>query len=286
MSLLRFTGAGVVATPTTVQVRATVAPGSVVPAGAPRPSRDLTADEVEAALHHLLVVRRGPRTRPVDHLVLTGAVPGLAAAIDAARAWGLARFTLHLDPGRREARQTDGLLARADDGVVVVRDPTDLQDLAAVLRLGRRFTAVLPLEAATLPRLDALTAAVARLAPPLAVLSWPLGGPVPPPPAPHLAARLPDLLEPLRAAGVPTAVRGLPQCAVPAWARPTRRSRNRWYVDADHPAERPLLFFPDVARFSKTDSCRFCAVTTACDGAPAPWFTAGRTGTLRPVSGS
>ena len=90
MAVLRFTGAGVVSTPTAVQIRVTrTLPGRLA-AGAPIPDRTLSDEEVEANLRHFVVGLRGPRSRACDALVLSGVHlgerHGLAEVVRAARA--------------------------------------------------------------------------------------------------------------------------------------------------------------------------------------------------------
>ena len=130
MAVLRFTGAGVVSTPTAVQIRVTrTLPGRLA-AGAPIPDRTLSDEEVEANLRHFVVGLRGPRSRACDALVLSGVRlgerHGLAEVVRAARGWGLRRVSLHLGRDQRLALRRSPLAALVDDLAIVVRNELDL----------------------------------------------------------------------------------------------------------------------------------------------------------------
>jgi len=286
VAVLRFTGAGVVSTPTAVQIRVTrTLPGRLA-AGAPIPDRTLSDEEVEANLRHFVVGLRGPRSRACDALVLSGVRlgerHGLAEVVRAARGWGLRRVSLHLGRAQRLALRRSPLAALVDDLAIVVRNELDLGDVAALCRQGPTVTAVLPLDDAGLARLDGMSSALAQVGVPRVVLTWPLSGD-PPPHAATVAPRLPAAVQTLEAAGCAVSIKGLPLCALGPLARVAGRTRNRWYVDAAHQGPDALLFFPDVLRFSKLDACRFCGLEADCDGAPARWLALRRAGMLHPV---
>ena len=289
--MLRFTGAGVVPTPTTVQIRVTAALPGRLTAGAPVPERSLSDDEVRANLHHFVVALRGPRTTPCTGLVLSGVRLAerhdLADAVRDARRDGLRRVTLHLGPGQRDALRTSPLGALVDNVAIVVRGPADLADVAALQRDGLAVTSVVPLDASTLTRLDTTVSGLVAVRARRVVLTWPLFDP-PPPHAARVAARLPDAVRALSAV-VPTeaiVIKGLPLCALGPLAAHGSRTSNRWYVDAAHQQGEALLFFPDVLRMAKHDVCRTCIVEARCDGAPARWLDQRLAGRLRPVTRS
>jgi hypothetical protein len=286
--MLRWTAAGVVGWPTVLQVRVTEGFPSRLRAGAPQPSRGLSVAELRRNLAHFTAGMDGPRTRPVNGLVLSGALSGreeeLAEVVRASREQGIARVTLHLDVGA-DSMASGPLGATADAVAVRVVTLPAASELASLVVAARwHVTAVVELTHEVLAELPALLAAVAEARPARAVLTWPLLGRRPPS-APEVVAALAGAVGPLQAAGVPTGVKGLPPCAlarqgvdVPAW-----RSGNRWYVDADHQLGDALMFFPDVVRFAKADVCRFCGVADRCDGVPAAWLEAGLAGVLDPL---
>lgn len=286
--MLKWTAAGAVSTPSTLQVRVTRRFPGRVAAGAPEPERNLSDAEVRANLEHFTVHRRGPRTTPCTRLVLSGVDldqhSGLGAVLDVARTWGIEHVTLHLGHGHRE-RLVRSPLGRGVDAVALrVAEEADLPDVAALAAGGPFVTALLLLDTEGLQRLDALAAGLARARPGRVVLTWPFPPSDPPPPAARVAAALPAALATLDAAGLPAGVKGLPACAL-GEVPPERlwRSANRWYVDAAHQRDAALLFFPDVVRFARTEACRFCAWAGRCDGAPEPWLQAGLAGRLHPL---
>jgi hypothetical protein len=286
VAVLRFTAAGVVEAPTTLQIRVSRELPGRVAAGAPAPGREMTDDEVRDNLHYFAVRRVGPRSVACTAVVLSGVdLPtrgALAPLIDDARGWGVRRVVLHLARGARDALRSSPLRTRVDEVAVGVSSADDLADVAALVRAGIRVVAVVPLDARTLARLDALARALAAARPARVTLTWPLADDDPP----HAARVVPALGPPLTAlrdAGVQVGIKGLPACTLGAFGDASSRTRNRVYVDAEHQREGALLLFPDVLRFERVDACRFCAAAARCDGAPARALAAGRVGPLRPL---
>jgi hypothetical protein len=139
-------------------------------------------------------------------------------------------------------------------------------------------------------QLDGITSALIALRPNRVVLQWPFpGAEVLAPPARQIAPAVRRAVLALEAAEIRVGVKGLPPCALSPsslagpWATRAWRTRNRWYVDSDHQQADALLFFPDITRFAKPDSCRFCAVSHRCDGVLQPWLAQGLAGVLNPM---
>lgn len=285
-AMLRFTGAGLVQAPTTLQIRVTRSLPGRVRADAPQPRRSLSDEEVRENVHHFTVGKRGPRTRPCAGLVLSGvalgARAGLGAVLAEGRLWGLERVTLHLGRDQRHGLLTSPLRRHVDDLALTITTDRDVADVGPLVAAGLGVTAVVPLEHAVLPRVDHLAAALATARPTRVVFTWPLHAAVPPL-ASKAVAHLPSAIGVLDGAGVPAGIKGLPLCALGDLAHLAWRSANRWYVDAEHQGDDALLFFPDVVRFSKVDDCRFCAADERCDGAPATHLRSGRAGRLAPI---
>jgi hypothetical protein len=282
--VLKWTGAGAVAAPDVLQVRLTTRFPGRVEAGAPAPSRELSDDEARANVRFFAVEKKGPRGSGITGLVLSGFAladrPGLAGVIADARSMGVTRVTAHV--ARGEGRAVGEALP-VDAAAVTVAADADLDDVSALRVAGRFVTAVLLLDDATLPRLQALASGLAGVRPDRVVMTWPFpgGSSTSVPHADAVSAALPDPVAALEAAGIPTGIKGLPACALGALHQRFWRSGNRWYVDADHQKDRALLFFPDVVRFARTDECRFCAAAERCDGVPETWWREGRVGRLR-----
>lgn len=231
--------------------------------------------------------RVGPRTRPCTRLVLSGdglgRRAGLGSVLSQGRSWGLSRVTVHLGPGERRTWAGSEVAVQAEEVSLVVRSPVDVADLDHLRHAGVSTTAVLPMDAATLPQLRDLADRVAAARPMRMVFTWPLHG-APPPTADEVRPVLDDALAPALDSGVPVGIKGLPGCALGPWVEHAWRTANRWYVDAEHQTDEALLFFPDVVRFAREDECRFCALQHQCDGAPEAWLARGLVGPLKAVA--
>lgn len=291
--MLRWTSAGAVSAPTTVQIRAEPGASGSPRAGAPAPGRALTPHELLDNLHHFTEGLRTPRTQPCTALVLSGAAvsrrPDLPAALAQAAAWGLTRVTLHAAPD--DTRESLAPLLGALHRVVV---PVEDSAGVAAMPVPAAQAAVLVPLARLAPGAEAsLAAALARVHPAGVTLSlpFPVEAQAPPPLGPVRAA-LDVLLPPLVAAGVDVAVKGLPACFLGPWAARAHRTPNRWYVDDAHQRAAALLFTPGVISWQKDDHCRFCAADGRCDGVFSAWSRQpGRPPTrpldadLRPIDG-
>ncbi|MFK7931663.1 MAG: hypothetical protein AB8H79_26020 [Myxococcota bacterium] len=280
--MLRFTQAGVVASPTTVQIRLTRSLPGRLPAGAPEPTRDLSIDEVRENLHYFVEELKGPRTRPVSTAVLSGVslgqVHGLAGVMISAKKNGIRRFVLHFSG--EAAGANSALLTSADAVSMVVRHPEDVPTLRTVRHRVSALSVVVPVDHNTLSHLADLTRSICEAAPDRVVFTWPLSGD--PPPHAHLARQaLEGAVAVARATPVRLNVKGLPACALGSLASLASRTANRWYVDAEHQKAEAMLFFPDMMRFARGDVCRFCSVQGDCDGAPAAWLQQGLVGPLQ-----
>ena len=271
--MLRFTASGVVPTPTTLQVRVGAQRGRALAGWRQAPSRDLSGDEVDAAVAYYTLGQRGPRATPVDTLILSG-VAEVAARLPVAR-WrtqGVRRIVVHASDGYAPAW--------ADDVVRVAGDVADLS-------MGDAGTWVVPLDAAVEGAVaEVLTAVCARPGTSRWMLSWPLDRAIDRASLQAVAALLDRFSAPLDAAGARWEVRGLPPCWLGAHARHRAPARNRFYVDADHPPEGGVMVFPDRIWWRKVDACRFCVEDLACDGVAHPAFEAEDAPPMRPMAAS
>ena len=289
--MLNWTTKGAVSTPTTLQVRVEQRYPGRIRAGAPQPSRSLTPSELAATIRHFTDGLRGPRTRPCSGLVLSGAGvlqrPDLASAITLARALGVLRVVVHVDPLDLPHLPGHEALPLLDTVVVPIQPGAPLGPAHdALLGLtGVTAHTHTVLWADTLPELDAVAEVLAGARPAGAAFAFPFPGANPARVAsPDQAVRaLGPALARLRSAGVHAWVNGLPACFLGANAASMRRTGNRWYVDADHQGDRALLFLPDVLRFDKRDACRFCAADPVCDGFFDEWLARPGWPALRPL---
>lgn len=279
--MLRWTEGGAVTAPTVLQIRVQRRYGGRVRAGAPVPSRSLSAEEVRDNILHFTAGMRGPRSRPCTGLVLSGQGvgrrPDLVDVVRLARREGVERVVLHLDPTDLDPFDRQAWRDRADLLVLPLRPGTDLPAVTAAA--ARLAAAGLPLsthtvvDRSTLRSLDRILDAIRHLRPRHHTFTFPF------PTHPAAVDAAPD---PLAAAAAidrvlatvgngpdpppSLGVKGLPACYLGTSRPLLRRTGNRWYVDADHQAEQALLFFPDVVAFYKAEACRFCALSDACDG--------------------
>jgi len=245
-------------------------------AGAPVPQRGLTVAEVAANVRYFTVQREGPRSRAVTRLVLSGvseADEALAEVVRQARSHHIEHVVVHCADDA--AAVAGGPLGAVADEVVAALSTTS----AAPCPAGMTASIALTAEAlADLPRLVARAAAARRL-----VFTWPFPVPGAPPPPPAAACVGALMALPPRAGG--WAVKGLPPCVWPGGAAPfvPWRTSNRFYVDADHQLAQALVFFPDVVRWAKPDTCRRCAVDVQCDGVVGAWLDRGLLPPLEPL---
>ena len=249
--MLAWTPAGAVARPRTLQLRLAPAHPERVAGLAPTPSRALTPEEAVANLDWFTTP--GPRGLPVDGLVLSGsgvaARPDLPALIARARRAGVTRVVAHTTLA--EANAPLDVERRV---LTVVATADTLAQLRAVLGTSPGLDLNAPILAHTLPGLSELASLAGEGAGSL-TFTWPFPGGGEPP-------SLPDTLDALRAAiphagTVPITIKGIPACWLGELAGYTRRSVNRWYVDAEHQKDAAILFFPGVVAFAKADPCRF-----------------------------
>lgn len=286
--MLRWTPRGAVSLPTTLQLRVERAYPGRIRAGAPVPSRGLTPAELTANLRHFTEGQRGPRTKPCTGLVLSGAGvihrPDLPAALQEARDLGLARIVVHTDT--RDL--TRGPAPVLDDVDRVVLPLGEVAATRAALRgplAGHDVVVHTVLHRDALDRLDALAELLLAARPAGAAWTFPYPGtPGPLVPPDEAVRRLSPTLRALRQAGIATWVNGLPACFLGEHAQTLRRAANRWYVDADHQGTQALLFFPDVLRFHKGETCRFCSADPVCDGFFQAWLRQPGWPPLRPLT--
>lgn len=284
--MITWTTAGAVPTPDALQVRVGATFHDRVAVGAPTPRRAMDVSEVVANVRHFTVDRDGPRARAVTTLVLSGvhegfdALAGVVAAARPSAAGHVGHVVVHVEAAHAEAVLASALGREADDVVCVVgaSGPACPRGITASVRLDEATLAALP---SVVER----TSAARRV-----VFTWPfpVPGAAPPPAAGEVVRALTPWVEQVPR---PT-LKGLPPCA---WGQPVApsmrplfervaRTRNRFYVDAEHQLDRALTFFPDLVRWTKSDVCRRCRVDTRCDGVVGAWYDRGLAGRLEPLT--
>ena len=173
--MLKWTVAGAVEHPTTLQVRLERRYPDRVKAGAPVPTRSLRPEELLQNLSFFTVEMQGGRSRPCDRLVFSGV--GLAArqdlpgAIDQARQWGVREVLLHAGQEDLSALSVEVLQGRVDRIVLplqpgTAKTPGPLEGAVEVCRTaGVGITTLTVLTAESLPRLAEAMQVLARIAP-------------------------------------------------------------------------------------------------------------------------
>jgi hypothetical protein len=179
---------------------------------------------------------------------------------------GIVRVVAHSAPGDDPIPGVDERVVRFSGEAPAVLGP---------------WTAVVVLE----PGAERAVAALPQAGPSRVVFSWPFPADAELLPPPRVVALLDAFAASSWGASVPWTIKGLPACLLGPHAGRQARTANRWYVDADHRGAAALLFSPDVLRFSKADSCRFCTFDELCDGVATGWFDRGVSALLRPMTG-
>ncbi len=294
--MIRWTAAGAVPNPTTVQIRVQRSYPGRIRAGAPVPTRSMAAEEVVDNIRYFTQGLQGPRTQPCTALVLSGV--GVAsrsdttAAIDLARDQGIERVVLHVGVEDLDSLDIERFCSSVDTLVVPVQPDGGIltsaaTTIAAARDAGLRVAANTSLTENVLQALPSIARVLASAAPSTMTFTYPF--PIngseatsAPPPSRTLAALRPAL-DTLDAAGVETFIKGLPACHLGGDARRLGKTGNRYYVDADHQQEAALMFFPDVASFYKDEACRFCSMDDSCDGFFATYLRRPGFPPLRPL---
>ncbi len=295
--MLSWTEAGAVQRPETIQIRVQRAYPGRIRAGAPLPTRSLSAAELEANLRHFTEGKRGPRTTPCTTLVLSGigvlSRGDTAPLLRLARGLGIRRVVLHA--GQEDLGSFDAASWRplVDLLVVPLQPGADeglsagAEAVAACQRAGIRVSVNTVLDQAAVDQLIRVAALADQLQPDELTFTYPfpVAGPdSPDPPAIHDTIRaLEAAVATLEAGRTPPRIKGLPACYLGPLARLLSPSTNRWYVDAEHQLQAALLFFPEVITFHKSDACRYCALDSRCDGFFSSWLRRPGVPPLEPV---
>jgi hypothetical protein len=279
--MLSWTTTGAVEKPTSLQIRVQRSYPGRIRAGAPEPTRSMSADEVTANIRHFTTGQKGPRGVPCTALVLSGV--GVAARDDApaalalARELGVERVILHaggedldrLDPAAWAAR-VDVLVLPLQPDAVGGGLVAGARAVRASREAGIRVAVNTVLDPRAVDRLGAVARSISRVRPDEVTFTYPFpingGEGADPSPIPRTVAALHEAIDLLVAEDITPRIKGLPACYL-GRARPfLGRSANRWYVDADHQLDRAMLFFPEVVSFTKEELCRFCSYDDRCDG--------------------
>ncbi len=292
--MLRWTPSGAVSAPTIVQIRAQQAFPGRIRVGAPDPTRSLSPQELEANLRYFTQGLRGPRSQACHGLILSGFGildrPELSEHLRSGRELGIRTVVLHIGPEDLFHFEPKSLRSWVDH--FVIRLGADLKETERVIQAAAAhqiaLRLVLGLDPETLAVIDQLVSVVVKGNPAAIQLSAPFPGGAAPLSVGELRAAIANIFD-IIPAGIPLSLKGLPPCLFPpniVGKRPKLfgRTRNRWYVDAQHQQENALLFVPEVLNFHKADSCRWCSADPVCDGYFESWLAADRSLDLLPIA--
>lgn len=294
--MIRWTAAGAVSTPTTVQVRVQRSYPGRIRAGAPVPTRSMSREELLDNLRYFTEGLEGPRTQPCSGLVLSGVGvatrPDIPEAIERARSLGIAWVVMHVGGEDLDDLAPARFVGLVDTLVTPVQPENGTlvkvcETIARARSAGLKVAANTVLTANALPSLGRAARPLAKAAPDSMTFTYPFpinGNEATSAPNPGrvMSALRPALAE-LDRAGVSAQIKGLPACHLGRDAHRLGRTSNRYYVDADHQTTDALVFFPDVVRFHKDDVCRFCTQNEQCDGFFSTYLRRPGFPPLRPV---
>ena len=294
--MIRWTAAGAVSTPTTVQVRVQRSYPGRIRAGAPVPTRSMSREELLDNLRYFTEGLEGPRTQPCSGLVLSGVGvatrPDIPEAIERARSLGIAWVVMHVGGEDLDDLAPARFVGLVDTLVTPVQPENGTlvkvcETIARARNAGLKVAANTVLTANALPSLGRAARPLAKAAPDSMTFTYPFpinGNEATSAPNPGrvMSALRPALAE-LDRAGVSAQIKGLPACHLGRDAHRLGRTSNRYYVDADHQTTDALVFFPDVVRFHKDDVCRFCTQNEQCDGFFSTYLRRPGFPPLRPV---
>ncbi len=277
--MIKWTSSGAVPSPTTVQIRVQRSYPGRIRAGAPIPTRSMSADELLENIRYFTVHMRTPRTTPCTGLVLSGVGvanrPDTLPAIALARSEGVESVVLHVGVEDLDTFDAHRFQDTVNTLVVPVQPDTgaltaSARAISSARQAGLRVAAHTSLTPKALPSLSSVARILSAAQPAAMTFTYPFpinGNEARDAPVPQRTmTALRPALDILDAAKVSVSVKGLPACHLGQDAHRLGKTGNRWYVDADHQQADALLFFPDVVAFYKDEVCRFCSADGDCDG--------------------
>ncbi len=276
--MLRWTAAGAVTFPETLQLRLAKQHPDRIQVGAPRPSKQLSIAAVEENFHYFCKTLDSTRTKPCSALTLTGLQDETEASLTEIdtliRQYSFSYVTCHIDIKSQSIIHKLSSLNRIS---VAIQNPRQLDQYQFSLFAPHQLRFTIVLNRSNLQSLRSIYQALQPYSDSHIhfLYPFPLSKTIiqnaPSPVALEAALQeLPDEIS----------VSGIPPCLTKR--ANLKQTSNRWYVDADHQKEKALLFFPDLLRYYKSDSCRFCKLNTQCDGFFRQYLT--ESVQLRPLS--
>ena len=257
--MLCWTKAGAVPWPTTVQIRLAKRYEHRIQAGAPSPSRQLSLKEFQENAHYFRHTLNTSRSKPCHAMTLSALQEETPSRLERIahilRDLQYSYVRAHID---LQAQSLLPYLDFADHIALSIQHPDTwkLYDLKAI-DPARIYVSIL-LNHETYAHIDTLCTEIPKEITITLLYPFPL--------SPELIQSAPPIhaiQEQMKHLPPSIQLAGLPPCLS---VREGKKTSNRWYVDADHQKESALLFFPDLLRYYKSESCRFCVKNASCDG--------------------
>ena len=260
--MLRWTKAGAVNAPTTVQIRLAKNYEQRVPAGAPHPSRRLLLTEIKENLHYFRHTLDTPITTPCSSITLSGLQEEDEESI-AKIAFEIQKIGFHYSRAHVDTKSAHLLpsLSFAHHISLSIHHEMDQTKYNIPNNLLSKIQWTIVLNTSTISSLHKIIDTLTSQHPfPITLLyPFPLNENII-----RTAPSIEKLQKTLQTIKSSIPIVGIPQCL--SMRTHSKRTSNRWYVDADHQKEQALLFFPDLLRYYKSEACRFCSATLECDG--------------------
>ena len=257
--MLCWTKAGAVPWPTTVQIRLAKRYEHRIRAGAPSPSRQLTLQEFQENARYFRHTLDTSRSKPCHAITLSALQEETPSRLEniaqVIRTFQYDYVRVHID---LQAQHLLPYLTFADHIALSIQHPKEWSEYNLHMIDPARLYISILMNHETLLHIHNLRAAIPEGITITLLYPFPLS-----PKLIQTAPPLHTIQEQIARLPPSIQVAGLPPCLS---LREGKKTSNRWYVDADHQKDSALLFFPDLLRYYKSESCRFCVENASCDG--------------------
>ena len=257
--MLRWTNSGAVDWPQTVQIRIAKRYEQRIKANAPEPSRRMSISEIDENLHYFRHTLNTPRTTPCTSITLSGLQEESEESIlqikERIEGFEFQYIRAHIDEQSIQLvpylEFVNHISLTIHENVLLPLSPKSYSKIQYSIALSQQ----------NLPVLKEIIEILRSIHPFPITLMYPFplrADIIHNAPSIHSVQKAVEKIDPT----IP--IVGIPKCL--SLRSASKKTSNRWYIDADHQKERALLFFPDLLRYYKSDECRFCSMTTDCNG--------------------
>lgn len=257
--MLRWTDSGAVTWPQTLQIRISKRYDQRIKANAPEPTRRMSLAEIQDNLQYFRHKLDTPRTKPCSSITLSGLQEESMESIEALKVvLGLFDFSYiraHLDT---QSIHLASHLEFVDHISITLHDSIILPPHADLYAKVQYSIALSSQNLVVLSEMIASLQAIYAF-PITLMYPFPLRTDII-----HNAPSIQDVQKAVQHIDPNIPIVGIPKCL--SLRSLSKKTSNRWYIDADHQKDQALLFFPDLLRYYKSDECRFCSMATKCNG--------------------